>query len=393
MVQISDALDDLLVISRLYGLDDAYIIAGGGNTSYKTDGQIIIKASGYALGTITLEEFVELDRKKVSEIMKRKFSQDPAQREEEIRDDLLACRIYPEKNQRASVETSLHEMIHYPYVVHTHPYIFNALLCSRRALEKTASLFGDRVLFVPYIDPGYTLAKKIQTEIGLFQKKHGIDPQIIFLQNHGVFVSAETIIEIKAIYAELSNIIQSEFISTYTLSPLPISSRLKDLAKYLPELIANLPPKEGGSPNYPSLLKVSAHNDSLIDQFYGDQASFAKVGYAFTPDFVVYCKAAPLFINYSGGNADFLEIVSSKLVEYVDHWGYLPKIMIFQDLGYTILDESEKAVSIVERMFQELMKISLNSDSFGGPQFLTLQQIAFIDHWEVENYRRQVVKE
>ena len=69
------------------------------------------------------------------------------------------------KNKRPSVETSLHEMIQYKFVVHLHPTLINGILCSRNAKSLTHKLFGESVLFVPYTDPGYTLFKKLESEI------------------------------------------------------------------------------------------------------------------------------------------------------------------------------------------------------------------------------------
>ncbi len=70
-----------------------------------------------------------------------------------------------DKNKRPSVETSLHDLIQYKFVVHLHPTLINGILCSRNAKNLTMKLFGESVLFVPYTDPGYILFKKLETEI------------------------------------------------------------------------------------------------------------------------------------------------------------------------------------------------------------------------------------
>jgi len=46
----------------------------------------------------------------------------------------------------------------------------------------------------------------------------------------------------------------------------------------------------------------------------------------------------------------------------------------------------------VLEVFTDMMKISLLSEQFGGPHFMTGEQISFIDNWEVENYRRSEAK-
>ena len=80
---------------------------------------------------------------------------------------MICSKVYlnPDTNKRPSVETSLHEIIQYKFIVHLHPTLINGILCSRNAKSLTQKLFGESVLFVPYTDPGYTLFKKLESEI------------------------------------------------------------------------------------------------------------------------------------------------------------------------------------------------------------------------------------
>ena len=68
---------DLIYISRFYGQDSRYVIAGGGNTSYKNKEKIWVKASGAALATITGEGFAVLDRSKLNNMSEKLNSTDP----------------------------------------------------------------------------------------------------------------------------------------------------------------------------------------------------------------------------------------------------------------------------------------------------------------------------
>ena len=176
------------------------MIAGGGNTSFKDDKSIWIKASGAALETIDENGFVCLSREKLKIVSSKTYSQDSAQREAEVKADLAAA-IESSGNNRPSVETSMHEIIDYPYVVHTHPTLVNALMCSNNARPDCLGLFGDQALFIPYTDPGYILFKKVETEIARYTSKFGKAPQLIFLENHGIFVAGNTVAEIDEIYA------------------------------------------------------------------------------------------------------------------------------------------------------------------------------------------------
>jgi rhamnose utilization protein RhaD (predicted bifunctional aldolase and dehydrogenase) len=196
-------ISELIDISKYYGSNKEYVIAGGGNTSFKDNDTIWIKASGQALSDLSEDGLVALSRQKLHAISTGRYSDDPAEREEQVKEDLFRSVTDQGKNKRPSVETSLHELIQYRFVVHLHPTLINGILCSRNAKNITLKLFGETVLFVPYTDPGYTLFKKLEADIIAYRGKFSHDPQIIFLENHGAFVGADTTGEIKRIYEEI----------------------------------------------------------------------------------------------------------------------------------------------------------------------------------------------
>ena len=70
-------IEQLIEISRKYGRDSRYVIAGGGNTSYKNADKLWVKASGCALATITEDGFAVLDRKKLNVIPKSRTTWRP----------------------------------------------------------------------------------------------------------------------------------------------------------------------------------------------------------------------------------------------------------------------------------------------------------------------------
>ena len=69
-------IESLVAISRKYGSDPRFVIAGGGNTSYKNAEKLWVKASGHALATITEDGFAVLDRALLDPMKKKKYSSD-----------------------------------------------------------------------------------------------------------------------------------------------------------------------------------------------------------------------------------------------------------------------------------------------------------------------------
>ncbi len=371
-------LNELIEISRLFGADRSFVIAGGGNTSYKNDEKIWIKASGISLATIDETGFVSLLRGKLRVISQKQYSEDPLLRENEVKADLHEAVVSP-KELRPSVETSLHELIGYKFVVHTHPTKVNALMCSQQAEEACKNLFGDKVLFVPYTDPGYILFKKVAEGIKKFSALQGFEPQIIFLENHGVFVGADTTDEINFIYDQIMTKIGDKLIHEH-----PCNKR-RELQSVVMDQIEAL------HPGYKGFAALGIRSD-LIDRFVSDAESFSKANKSFTPDDIVYCKAHYLYIPSQKSEKENLALAVGKVAAYYDTYGYLPKVLALQNKGIIGVEESVKSAKNVLDVYENILKISFYTEYFGGPKFMNEEQIAFIDNWEVENYRRKMAK-
>ena len=367
-------IQELIEISQFYGKNSDFVIGGGGNTSFKTADRLWVKASGISLGDIDVNGFAVLDRARLSCISTKQYSADSTQREQEIKDDLYGACVEPEKMLRPSVETSLHDIIRYRFVVHTHPTLVNALLCSQNATTEVKKIFGDKVVYVPYTDPGYVLFKKVERSLQKYRELYDADPQIILLENHGIFVSADTVAEIKDTYNNVMSKIEAKILNRIDMKTLPLSEKAVDILSTIQGLL--------------SCTVAVVHNNTLLYDYLSYTESLAP----FTPDIIVYCKAFPIFIENTGSKDDAVDEFKDKLKQYRNTHGYNPKIVILKDLGLAAIDENQHTAKIALAVYEDLMKICLYSKNFGGPHYLNQREIAFIDNWEVENYRRAVSK-
>jgi len=372
-------IKELIDISRYYGNNKDFVIAGGGNTSYKSDDTIWIKASGSSLAEMTEDGLVALDRNKLQVVSTNTYAEDSALREEQVKNDMAASIHEKDRNKRPSVETSLHETIKFRFVVHLHPTLINGLLCSRNAKTLTQKLFGDKVLFVPYTDPGYILFKKLETDITDYRQKFSREPQIIFLENHGVFVGADTTAEIKIIYEELISTISEQVQPLTDNEVLPYNPLMNKVLPAIRLLIGN---------NNPGIIRYR-HN-SLLARYYQNQSEFHKISHPLTPDIIVYCKTHYLYIEHSGSAEKILDSVRYQLPHFINEYGYPPKVIVIKDMGVFAVAESYSSAEACLDVFEDLVKICHYALQCGGIKLLTPDQVAFIDHWEVENYRRKV---
>jgi NAD(P)-dependent dehydrogenase (short-subunit alcohol dehydrogenase family)/rhamnose utilization protein RhaD (predicted bifunctional aldolase and dehydrogenase) len=374
-------IKELIEISRFYGNNKEYVIAGGGNTSFKDEQTIWIKASGQPLSRLDENELVSLSREKLHIISGKTYSDDTVLREEQVKNDLYASIIEPGPNKRPSVETSLHELIRYRFVVHLHPAIINGILCSRNAKNLVIKLFGDKALFVPYTDPGYTLFKKLEAEMTDFRERYSSDPQIILLENHGSFVSADSTEEIRKIYDNIISAIETQTGRLSDFSQLPFNPVL---LKVLPALRMIL------SDNGTKVIRCR-HN-TLIAKYYQNQQEFHKISLPLAPDIIVYCKSRYLFIEQSASAEKILDSVRQQLPRFRDEYGYLPKIILIKNAGLLAVENSAASADSVLDVFEDLIKVSDYSSRCGGTKSLTPDQTSFIDKWEVENYRRKIAQ-
>ncbi len=375
------ALKQLVQISRYYGIDKEAVIAGGGNTSYKNDEFIWVKASGTGLDTIDESGFVKLYRDKLQKIATSQFSEDSDERELQVKNALFEACFDPGSAKRPSVETSLHDILNYPFVVHLHPTIVNALMCGKDSHPITQKLFGDEALYIPYTDPGYVLFKKVEKEVKRYRDKFGNDPQLLFLENHGVFISAETTDEVKVLYKEMTEKITSVIEEKYVWKDLPVKL---EITKILPALRMFL--------SQENLQTITIRNNTLIDHFSQNSKLFEQISRPFSPDIIVYCKANYLYIEETGKPEKIVSVLKQKVNAFKKEYGYLPKVILIKGLGLITAEDNSKSALTAMDVFEDLMKISYLSKWFGGPRFMTDEQIRFIENWELENYRRKVAK-
>ena len=368
---ISDSLEQLTAISRFYGGNPDYVIAGGGNTSFKNETTLWIKSSGVSLGEITPAGFAAMDRQKLAALWK--FAEEntgsdtaeaAARREKTVLEGLMAARLPGEEQKRPSVETLLHELLPFNFVVHTHPVLVNGLTCSRDADKAARSLFGDDVLWIPISDPGFVLANEVRKTIAGRKT-----PSFFFLQNHGVFVAADSIEEIKLLYTKIIDTIASHIKRKPDME--------KENSPCEEEAISQLQKISGG------VVRFARNNE--IAAFVKSRETFAPVASAFTPDHIVYAGSDPLFIEKK---AD----IEKAWKDHVEKTGRTPKIVALEGEGVFGIGQSEKSSLLALELFNDAVKVAVYTESFGGYRFMTPEKIAFINNWEAEHYRSTLIK-
>jgi rhamnose utilization protein RhaD (predicted bifunctional aldolase and dehydrogenase) len=193
-------LDELLQLSRELGREDRqFAILGEGNTSAKLNAeQFAVKASGSRLATLTEADVTICRSEPILALLEKKTMAD------ELLDAALMGARVRGQGKKPSIEAVFHAWLltlpDVQFVGHCHSLTANQILCSPRARDfAERRLFPDEVVycgpasvFVPYADPGLTLAREIRDRTNAFIQAQGCVPKLILLQNHGIIALGAT---------------------------------------------------------------------------------------------------------------------------------------------------------------------------------------------------------
>jgi len=349
-----DILETITKLSHEFGTTD-YVQAGGGNTSCKTPETLWVKPSGTTLAGLAPNTFVAMDRAVLSQLYAARAPVDPVAREELVK-NMMAAAVRPETPGRASVEAPLHDSIAARYVVHTHPAAVNGLTCSVCGRAATMRLFPD-ALWVPYVDPGYTLCMVVRKAIHAYKDCHGVEPSLMFLENHGVFVAGNTESEIRVTYARVMDTLNT------TYAALGVASR----------------PCVG---SMPTDAQLSGWRQILSAALGADAACVVASGRfdvgvgPISPDHIVYSK------SYAFDGV----LTVDNLRDFASARGYAPRVIVAENAVLGV-GANEKTARLALDLALDGAAVKQFARAFGGLKYLSDVSRGFIENWEVESYR------
>ncbi|MBQ6906843.1 MAG: class II aldolase [Clostridia bacterium] len=314
-----------------------YVQGGGGNASVKVDGnKMAIKASGYTLKDITEETgYVNVDYVKIKAYHTDVPPEELEMRESESTKYTLSC-VFPSadgKALRPSVEAGFHSLMK-KYVMHTHPVYTNVIACAEGGKGLAEKICKDLdFVWIPYINPGFSLTLVIQSAISSYENEHGVFPKVIFLENHGLITTSDDADECVELHIKVNNAIKDYL-------------KLKD---FYSELKLE---KEG---------EFYIGTSPFVAGFLSEHSTDEIMKTALYPDQLVYLNKG---------------MQEGKIIVYND---------------YLLFKTSEKEASAIYETFAAFVYItdclkSLNMNIHNMDSAAT----GFINNWESEKYRRNV---
>jgi rhamnulose-1-phosphate aldolase/alcohol dehydrogenase len=373
-------IDQLVVQSRLVGMEEDLVLWGGGNNSVKstaTDllGRAIpvmyIKSSGSDMKSIVPRQFPGVRLDYIDPLRSR----DEDMTDQEMVDYLAKCLIDP-ASARPSIETLLHAFLPAKAVLHTHADAILAITNTKGREETVRKVFGDAVITVPYRRPGFRLSRDVADA---FDKQP--DAEGLILMNHGLITWGETVQEAYEKHIELVSHAEAFITPAATQQPSNPATNPSEIA---PLIRGALTGKILEFDDSPETLQFLAREDA---------ARITQIGAA-TPDHLLYTKRFPLFLNPD-------DDVKAALKAYVDRYtGYYrahpsefemlepyPRIVLVPGVGMWTAGKDARAARIVRDIYHHTMKILAAAVAAGGYETLSDHDAFHAEYWPLELYK------
>ena len=387
----SGLLEDVAGLSRRFGSDPEYTRGGGGNSSAKVDGVLSIKASGQSLATLTADQLMPLRMAPLLELLEGGEGATAAPGTDEIMRVAMAARVNPADDRRPSVECLFHALLPEPIVLHTHPTVVNALTCAIDGEQIAAEILGDDVLWVPYVDPGLPLARRIAAGRRTYETRTGRSaPRAILLQNHGMIVTGDSADEVAAGCEGIVEAVRGRLERAGPAFVAPRSAGRAALDATIPVLQAALREQLAGG-HRPPIVLFDASTAAIEIACTVAGREFVAGG-PLTPDQIVYTGSWPLWTEpiavddptAIGG------ILRDRLGDHAARTGVAPSVVVIAGVGVFIVAGSERFAATAREVLFDAFRVFHGASALGGVRVLAPEERRFIEEWEAEAYRRGV---
>ena len=378
----------LIGLAQAFGRDPEFSRGGGGNASVKDGGVLWIKPSGVPLATLEAEDLVPLDRAPLLALL----DGDPALAEhgdDPVMRVALEARLAHAGGRRPSVELLFHALMPERFILHTHPILINAVTCNRDGAALAGRLFGDRVLWVPYTDPGLPLAHAILDARRAYEARHGRPaPRITLMQNHGLIVAADAAAEIHEASAWLTGIVEAAVAAAPDPGSLPAADDADRVAAIADALAPALRARLSPGPR-----RILVFDDSPLAASLPrtpDGRAFV-LGGPLTPDQIVYAGSWPLLLDVDGEAPEAVpELALARLDQHVARTGGRPTVVVVPGTGLFAVGDTWAEADTARHVYLDALRVGHTALRLGGVRHLADEERAFIETWEAEAYRKQV---
>tara|TARA_E500000331_G_scaffold261636_1_gene252584 strand:+ start:489 stop:2522 length:2034 start_codon:yes stop_codon:yes gene_type:complete len=393
--------------TRLLGRNSELVLHGGGNTSVKTtikdiDGKkydvLCVKGSGWDMAEI---EPAGLPAVKLQPLLALKNKKNLSD------EDMVAYQkrnLIDIKSPNPSVETFLHAFLPFKFVDHTHSDAIMNVTNRPDGLKFCKKIFGKKVSIVPYVMPGFGLARKINQ---IYLKNPKIN--CLILLNHGIFTFANNAKEAYSLM--IKYVSQAE-------------KAIKKLKKKKIKQINNFSTKFTVSEIAPIIRGLLSENkdqkfilnyrvNKNLKYFINGQniRNYSTKGTA-TPDHVIRVKPFPLiitprknstieefkltaekaFIKYRKKYIKYFNVNKNKVKEKKVMLDTSPRVILVQNVGLFTVGDSLNAAKIAGDLTETNARVISSVEETSKYKFIPEKDIFDVEYWSLEQAKIKKAK-
>jgi len=385
--------------TRLLGRNKELVLHGGGNTSVKTtikdiDGKkykvLCVKGSGWDMADIEPPGLPAVKLEPLLSLKNKKYLSD---------EDMVAYQkrnLIDVNSPNPSVETFLHAFLPFKYVDHTHADAVLNITNRPGGLNLCKKIFGDKVSIVPYVMPGFMLAKKIHE---VYSKNPKIN--CLILMNHGIFTFAN---DCKEAYDLMIKYVSKAENAIKKLKTKKIKQIKKFSTKFNPYEVA---PIIRGllSENKDQKFVINYRLNKHLKYFINGKnvKAYSSKGTA-TPDHVIRVKPFPLIITPKKNSSveEFKKIAKKAFENYrkkyihyfnVNHrkakekkvmLDTSPRVVLIQNVGMFSVGKDLNAAKIAGDLTETNARVISSVEETSSYKFIPEKDLFDVEYWSLE---------
>jgi rhamnose utilization protein RhaD (predicted bifunctional aldolase and dehydrogenase)/NAD(P)-dependent dehydrogenase (short-subunit alcohol dehydrogenase family) len=371
--------------SRLLGRDNTLVLHGGGNTSVKVKERnavgdeeeiLYVKGSGWDLETIEADGFAPVRMAPLLKLARLEALSDPQMVSE------LATNVTRANAPAPSVETILHAVIPHKFVDHTHADAFLAVTNTDEGEARVREIYGGDVIIVPYVMPGFELARvcarKIETELR---------PSTIgmVLLKHGLFSFGATAEES---YGRMISLVEraEDYLKkrgAWDLGQPPPIGPMGHIGPILAALRKDL----GQSAGFPVIVSTSPDPRSFAFARASNLREISQRGPA-TPDHILRTKRLPQLgrdVNaYAASYREYFARNAPRAKEPKTMLDPAPRVILDGELGLCTVGRSAKEAGIARDLYAHTIDVITRAEALGGYRALSEEELFEFEYWDLE---------
>ncbi len=379
--------EDLLALrvysSRLLGQEPSLVLHGGGNTSVKITAKdplssndidvLYVKGSGWDLATIEKEGFAPVKLEALLQLASRESLSDSDMV------DFQRISMIDAKAPNPSIEAIVHALIPYKFVDHTHSDSVVTITNNPSALKILEEVYGSKIAVLPYVMPGFVLAKAMQDLMAKIQIKK---VEGIVLLNHGIFTFGDSAKESYERMIKLVSLAENYLVkNSKPLAQVESEKNLLELAEIRLEI-----------------SQIRKKPCYCLWNREGPMVGFSKEKNAknwisrgtLTPDHVIRTKKSPMFMdtnikdcakNYAKEYEDYFNRNKTNGLQCLD---LAPRYAVWPGKGLLSFGTSPKEAKIVMDIAEQTVQSIWKGEQIGGWLPLNEKQLFEIEYWELE---------